>query len=67
MGSAGQLNAAAADIVTAARGSPHQLASSSDVYNTSYSAFIEVRGHEIVSLNQLREIEQVFMRASCKI
>ena len=42
MESAGQLNAAAADIVSAARGSPQQLASSSNVYSTSYGTFIEV-------------------------
>lgn len=42
VGSAGQLNAAAADIVTAARGTPHQLASSSNGYSTSYSTLVQV-------------------------
>ena len=42
MGSAGQLNAAAADIVTAARGTPQQLASSSHTYSSSYNSFIQV-------------------------
>lgn len=42
VGSAGQLNEAATMMVTAARGSPQQLASCSRSYNTGYGVFIQV-------------------------
>jgi len=44
----GQLNEAAAEIVTAARGSPTQLASSSNQYSKSYSIFIQVSQADLV-------------------